>query len=278
MLISIISMAVFTALVIPAIIIPCSAYTVDISIVGYDGVANLTISSSNFTLTRQVKSGDNIDLPEGNYTFSLFALNKTFQKVASITRNTTLNFNLLFTNSTENLSVTRHIIVYPTTQIDIYDLILITNSGKRNFEGNFSVPLPDHENLRIGDATLSFISSDVKDGKIRFIDIIVPANGSGEIAISYSLTNNVLRLNGQEIQQLMLLSALPVEKYENLTYRGIREFGGQKYSMFEGNATSFYIIFGGEQVRENPSVIAGIILISASLFLYLRGRSGRWEE
>lgn len=271
-----ISTAVFILVITALTAIPCSAYTVNISIVGYDGIANLTVSSSNYTLTKQVKSGDRIDLPEGNYTFSLFALNKTFQKVVSLTKNTTLNFNLLFTNSTENLSVIRHIIVYSTTQIDVYDLIIITNSDSRNFEGNLSIPLPEHENLRIEYATLSFISSDVKEGEIRFIDIIIPANDSGEVAIFYSLTNNTFRIDGQERELFMLLSALPLEKYENLTYKGVREFGGQKYSILEGNITSFNIIFGSEKARENTLVLAGILLLSASLFLYLRGRSGRW--
>jgi len=263
-------------------VLPVLSAYVNISIEGYDGTANLTISSPNFTLTRQVKSGDKIEIPEDNYTFSLSALNKTFQKDVSITENTTVKFNLLFTNSTENLSITRHIIVYsssPASQIDVYDLIIITNSGNRNFEGNLSLPLPDHKNLRIEDATLSFISSDVEDDKIRFIDIIVPANASGEIALSYSLTGSTFRIDGQE-QQFMLLSALPVEKYENLSYIGVKEFGGQKYSMFEGNTTHFYMVFsgGGQNWNENPLILAGIFLLSALLFLYLRDRSGRWGD
>ena len=158
------------------------AYTVNISIKGYDGEAMLNVTSTDFTMSGEVKNGSKIELSEGFYIFRLFALNKTFQKEVNLTKNTTLTFNLLFTNTTENLSLIRHIIVYSPTQI--YEILLIINSGDRNFEGDISVPLPDHSNLNIEESTLSFISVDDIGERINFYDVIVPASDSGRITFS----------------------------------------------------------------------------------------------
>ncbi len=253
------------------------AYTVNISIKGYDGEAMLNVTSTDFTMSGEVKNGSKIELSEGFYIFRLFALNKTFQKEVNLTKNTTLTFNLLFTNTTENLSLIRHIIVYSPTQI--YEILLIINSGDRNFEGDISVPLPDHSNLNIEESTLSFISVDDIGERINFYDVIVPASDSGRITFSYSLKSNVFKISGSEKQRLMILSALPVEEYTNLSYKGLQEFGGRKYMVFEGNVTKCSLVFGGEgRVKIDAVALIGILIISASLFFYLRSRSGKREE
>jgi hypothetical protein len=272
--------AALLVVLLPQVLISQSlAYTVNISIKGYDGEALLNVTSADLTMSRGVKTGSKIELPEGLYVFSLFALNKTFQKEVNLTKNTTLTFNLLFTNSTENLPLIRHIIVYSSTQIDVYEILLITNSGDRNFEGNISVPLPDHRNLNVKESTLSFITADDMGDRINFYDIIVPANDSGRITFSYSLKSNVFKISDSEKQRLMLLSALPVEEYMNLSYKGIQEFGGQRYRVFEGNITKCSLVFGGEKgAKVDPVALIGILIISASLFFYLKSKSSRWED
>ena len=253
------------------------AYTVNISTKGYDGEAMLNVTSTDFTVSEEVKNGSKIELSEGFYIFRLFALNKTFQKEVNLTKNTTLTFNLLFTNTTENLSLIRHIIVYSPTQI--YEILLIINSGDRNFEGDISVPLPDHSNLNIEESTLSFISVDDVGERINLYDVIVPANDSGRITFSYSLKSNVFKIISSEKQRLMILSALPVEEYKNLSYKGLQEFGGRKYMVFEGNVTKCSLVFGGEgRVKIDAVALIGILITSASLFFYLRSRSGKWED
>jgi len=57
----------------------------------------LNVTSTDFTMSGEVKNGGKIELSEGFYIFRLFALNKTFQKEVNLTKNTTLTFNLLFT-------------------------------------------------------------------------------------------------------------------------------------------------------------------------------------
>lgn len=237
----------------------------------------LNVTSTDFTMSGEVKNGGKIELSEGFYIFRLFALNKTFQKEVNLTKNTTLTFNLLFTNTTENLSLIRHIIVYSPTQI--YEILLIINSGDRNFEGDISVPLPDHSNLNIEESTLSFISVDDVGERINLYDVIVPANDSGRITFSYSLKSNVFKIISSEKQRLMILSALPVEEYKNLSYKGLQEFGGRKYMVFEGNVTKCSLAFGGEgRVKIDAVALIGILITSASLFFYLRSRSGKREE
>ena len=77
----------------------------------------------------------------------------------------------------------------------------------------------------------------------------------------------------------MILSALPVEEYTNLSYKGLQEFGGRKYMVFEGNVTKCSLVFGGEgRVKIDAVALIGILIISASLFFYLRSRSGKREE
>ncbi len=271
-------LAVISLIILPPIC-RSQAYLVNVSIKGYDGEALLNITAANFSTSEKVRSGSKIELSEGKYVFRLFALNKTFEKELNLTENTTLTFNLLFTNSTENLSLIRHIIVYPSAQIEVYEILLITNSGDKNFEGDISVPIPDHKDLNIEESTLSFINANDEGNRITFIDIIVPANDSGRIAFSYSLKSNVFKISDSEKQRLLLLSAVPVEKYENLSYKGIQDFGGQKYRVFEGNTTKCYLVFGGGgKVKVNPVALAGIFLLATSVFFYLRSRSGGWEE
>lgn len=256
-----------------------SAFTVNVSIKGYDGEAILSVVSENFNTSYRVKLGSVISLPEGEYIFRLFALNKTFEKRVNVSENATITFNLLFTNNKENLSITRHVIIHLTTQIEVHEIVLITNLGDVNFEGDLTLPLPEYTNLRVEEYTLSFINVDDDGERVKFVDLLVPANDSGRISYTYRLKSNVFEIKNNE-NRIILLSALPVEKYENVSYKGTQNFGGQEYEVFEGNSSRMLLIFStGGKVNINPLAVAGILLLSlsVSVFLYLRGRSGGWE-
>ncbi|WP_202319549.1 hypothetical protein [Archaeoglobus neptunius] len=249
-------------------------YSVRVVLIGYNGECLLNVTGQNFSTNFNVTNGSVISLPEGRYELKLFAMNKTFVNELNVTDNTSVTFNLLFTSSTENISLMRHIIIQPT--LEVFEIILITNSGRRNFEGDLAVTLPTHRNLRIDESTLSFINYKVKGDELEFQDIIIPANSTGRIGLSYKLVSNVFELRNQKNQSLLILSALPVEKYENVVYKGVKNFESSKYEVFESSGSP-YLVFKRGEFKTDPIAAAVVIILSVAVFLYFRSRSGGWK-
>ncbi len=254
---------------------PALAYSVTIIIKGYEDKALLNVSGET-NLSEYVSSGDQILLPEGNYTFRLFAMNKTFEKDVRVGNNITVSFDLRFTNRTDNLSLTRHIIVYGG--IDVMEVLMITNSGTVNFEGDLAVALPDYSGLTISDATLSFLDVKVDNRKLVLRDIIVPKNESGSVTYTYRLKTNVLSFNDSRKFRVLLLSTIPVTDVYGLEFKGNEEFKGKKFDVYEGYTDSCRVVFSSERsVTVNPTVLLGILVLSTAIFLYFRSRSGGWR-
>lgn len=259
------------------LILPAAAYTVTIVIEGYNNSTNSALLSVNGT-EQYVNSGSQISLPGGNYTFRLFALNKTFEKDVEVNGNTTVVFDLRFTNKTDNITLTRHIIVYGGREV--MEVLMVRNAGM-NFEGDLTVALPDHSAFAVTESTLSFVGVKV-NGKATFRDVIVPKNGSGTITYTYRLKSNILAFNDTK-HRILLLTSIPVSNVTGLEFKGIEEFKGKRFEVYEGYADHCRVVFSSEgDITISPIILVGILALSAALFLYFRTRSqrigsGKWK-
>ncbi|WP_456329117.1 hypothetical protein [Archaeoglobus sp.] len=263
-------------LLITAGIVASSAnqFSVQIFTKGYNGTAELNILGENFSKVETVKNGSVLSLPPGNYTLKLFALNKTFVEDLKLDGNKTITFNLLFTNKTENLSVIRHVIIQPN--LEVLEIILITNSGEANFEGDIAIPLPQHSGLEITDSSLSFLDLLKVDGKLILEKIIVPANSTGDVSITYKLTKPFFSLATKN-QTILVLTTLPVVNQSNVSYLGVKQFSGEDYSVYRCESDCTLEFKAEPEIRVDKTSAVLIIAASGLLFLYFFTKRGGWE-
>jgi len=250
-------------------------FSVQIFTKGYDGTAELSIIGENFSKVETVKNGSVLSLPPGNYTLKLFALNKTFVEDLELDGNKTITFNLLFTNKTENLSVMRHVIIQPN--LEVFEIVLITNSGEANFEGDLAIPLPEHAGLEIADSSLSFLDASNSDGRLILEKIIVPANNTGKVSIIYRLAKPIFSLISIENQTLYILTTLPVAKQSNTTYLGVQQFSGVDYSVYQCKSDCTIEFKTEPEIIVDKTSASLIIAASGLLFLYLLSKRSGWE-
>ncbi len=267
------------AIMILLCISTATAYQVTFVIKGYSGKVELNATSPNFSYKGEIANGSVVNLPNGTYSLKIYAMNKTFEKIVNVSRNMTVTFNLAFTNSTANLSTFYHVLVYPTSKgFGVEEVIIITNNGTKNYEGNFTVPLPDYTSFSIDTSSLSFMGYDLSKNSVTFRDLIVPANSTGQIAVIYNLKSNVFELKLKRPTRLMLLTSARVLAAHGLEYMGAKNFGGTTFQVYEGYSR-YYMAEFGENVRVfiSSPAIAGIILVAGSIFLYFHEKSGGWK-
>jgi len=267
------SLALFL-LLITAGIASASEFSVQIFTKGYNDTAELSVIGENFSKKLEIKNGTVLSLPAGKYTLKLFALNKTFVEKLVLDENKIITFNLLFTGSTENLSVMRHAIIQP--RLEVLEIVIITNSGDANFEGDIAIPLPEFDELEILDSSLSFMSASEFDGRLILEKLIVPANSSGNVSITYRLTKPVFS-SSNENQNLLVLTTVPVDGQYNTTYLGVQRFGGLDYSVYRcepGCKLEFKV---KPEIRVDKNSALLITAASGLLFLYFFSRRGGWE-
>ncbi|MEM1576233.1 MAG: hypothetical protein QXT98_01810 [Archaeoglobaceae archaeon] len=256
------------------LIIPVQGLEVVVILKNYDGDANLRIfNESGLFAEKTVKSGEILTLPEGNYTFELNALNKTFIKRLALKSNETLEFNLGFTNSTQNLNVMLHTIINQNGSVD--EIIVVSNRGDLNFEGDLEVQMPAFSNLQVIATNLDFLSLDISSSSITFRSLLVPENGSGSIRIAYTLASEEIERN-LTAERVMIIPLAEIIEYRNLSYN-IREFDREASVILEGSG-SYYLKLKFAEYSESPIVLISIFLISASLFFIFFERRGRWKE
>jgi len=256
------------------LLIPIQGYEVTVILKNHDSGAMLTISNGKEAVfSGPVFSGDRIPIESGNYTFELSALNKTFIKKLRVEENQTVEFNLGFTNSTEFLSVMLHASVLRNGSVD--EVIVVTNRGDLNFEGDLTIPMPDFTNFRLITNSLDFLSIEISNESITFRSLLVPENESGIIRIAYTLpTGEMIRkLSGERV---VIIPDAEVLEYRNLSYRE-QQFDGVRIGLLEGNG-SYYVKFRFVDYSVSFISLAAILLISASLFLVFLERRGGWEE
>ncbi|MEM2727291.1 MAG: hypothetical protein QXV61_03435 [Archaeoglobaceae archaeon] len=256
------------------LIIPVQGLEVVVILKNYDGDANLTIfNESGLFAEKTVKSGEIIYLPLGNYTFEMSALNKTFIKRLSVESNETIEFNFGFTNSTENISIMLHTIVAKNGDVD--EVIVVSNNGELNFEGDLEIPMPAFKDLQIISNNLDFIAFESSSGSVIFKSLLVPENGSGSIRIAYRLVSDEME---RELinERVMIIPLAEVVEYRNLTQKK-EDFNGEIIQLLEGNG-SYYVKFKFVEYSESPIALIAILLISASIFLLFFEKRGRWKD
>lgn len=256
------------------LIIPVQGLEVVLVLKNYDGEANLKIfNESGLLVEKTVSSKKIISLPEGNYTFELNALNKTFIKRLALKSDETLEFNLGFTNSTQNLNVMLHTIINQNGSVD--EIIVVSNRGDLNFEGDLEVPMPAFSNLQVIATNLDFLSLETSSVSITFKSLLVPENGSGSIRIAYNLASEEMERNLRS-ERVMIIPLAEIIEYRNLSYN-VREFDGGVSVILEGNG-SYYLKLKFAEYTLSPLALIAIFLISASLFFVFFERRGRWER
>ncbi|MDK2876899.1 MAG: hypothetical protein PWQ22_1309 [Archaeoglobaceae archaeon] len=256
------------------LLLPAQGYEITIILTNYDSNATLTVyNGTEEVFNNFVFSGDRISLAEGNYVFELNALNKTFIKRLQISNNETVEFNLGFTNSTDNLSVMLHSSILQNGSVD--EVIVVANNGKLNFEGDLTIPMPEFTNLLIISKNLDFLSFEISNNSITFKSLLVPENASGSIRIHYILTSNEI-VRDLRNEKVIIIPSAEVLEYRNLSYK-LHEFDGEKIPLLEGNG-SYYIKFKFVEYSLSPIALFAILLISASLFFVFFEKRGGWKE
>ncbi|TDA29269.1 MAG: hypothetical protein DSO00_04695 [Archaeoglobi archaeon] len=256
------------------LLIPVQGYEITVLLKNYDSTAMLTVYNETETVfSGLVLSGDRISLEAGNYTLELNALNKTFIKKLQVEENQTVEFNLGFTNSTEFLTLMLHAGVLRNGSVD--EVIVVTNKGNLNFEGDLAIPMPAFTNLQIITKSLDFLSIEFSNDSITFKSLLVPENESGIIRIAYTLESDEMVRNLSNVRVVIIPDAEVLE-YRNLTYRE-QVFEGERIPLLEGNG-SYYVKFKFLDYSISPIALAAILLISGSLFLVFFERRGGWKE
>ncbi|MCS7143486.1 MAG: hypothetical protein NZ879_00500 [Archaeoglobaceae archaeon] len=256
------------------ILLPAQGFEITIILNNYEKEAMLRIFNDTALLFEgTVISGDIITIPEGNYTLELNALNKTFIKRLNVDSDKRVEFNLGFTSSTEDLTIMLHSIVAQNGSVD--EVIIISNRGKENFEGNLTIPMPIFSNLQIIAKNLDFLDLETSMSSITFNSLLVPENGSGSIRIAYDLATDEMKRELKK-ERVIIIPIAEVLEYQNLSYK-IEDFNEEKIILLEGNG-SYYIKFKFVEYSESPLPLVAIILISISLFLLFFEKRGRWKE
>jgi|GEM_PF-648588 hypothetical protein len=249
----------------------------------YDDFVKLTLvnSNANFTYSTNFRNSTEIVLPYGSYVAYLEARNLTFTKRVTVSGDTILRFNLAFSSDPHMLSISYHTLIYPSGKgLEVSDLIIIKNKFNVNFEGNLTIPIPEHRNLKVVSSTLSFINYSHTAHQIIFKDLLVAENSSGQIMMEYTLPSNRFERVVEQKSSVMLFTTAEIVKMSpNLVDMGIRSFSGNNFRVIAGNVTGSYFVElrSVEGISLNPLAIAGIILVSGSIFLYFFERRGGWR-
>ncbi len=258
---------------------PVSSAKLTVLVENYDGMVNLTLRSGNFSLNSSFAGKTILDVPEGDYFAYLSAMNLTFVKRVNVTENTTLTFNLAFSSDPGILSISYHTVIYPAEGgFEVTDVVIVRNTADVNFRGNLTIPLPDCRNLRVVSSSLSYMSY-VPLGNITFTDLLVAEKSEGQITLRYSLSGSRFERSVENATVFVMTPAKIGSFSKNLKDLGVRTFSGRSFRVLAGNVTGTYYVdlVMNRQIDLNPIAIAGIVLISGSVFLALMERRGRWK-
>jgi hypothetical protein len=237
----------------------------------YDNYAELKIfNASGVVFEGKVGSGDILKLNPGFYRFELSALNKTFVKEVNVSSDQVLEFNLGFTNSTEFLEITIHSIVFQGGYVE--EVILISNNGDLNFDGNLAISLPEISNIQILSSSLDFLESFVSGDKLIFESLLIAEKSNGTIRIAYTLKDNTMKRELRN-ERVILIPLVEIEDFKNLE-KEYMEIGGQKVIVYQGNG-SFWVKF---KFSSFPFAYVAIFLASSAVFLVFFTNRGGWDE
>ena len=257
-----------------------SGYNLTIQIDGYDRPAHLNLTSSNFTFSGEVENGTILKIPPGFYNLELYALNKTFVKSVNVEEDTTVRFNLLFTNSTGNISEFHHLIVYPIKgSFRVSEVVVLENKGDKNFEGDVTFPLPEYDSFSIESSSLSFIETKLDGRSVTFKDLLIAANGGGQILMMYSLKSNVLELKyPRNVSFVLLTTANLINKSSTLSFAGVKSSSKGEYNVYKGSGKYFYLELEGEyEIFIDPAFLLILLTLGCSIFFLFYKRSGGWK-
>ncbi len=244
---------------------------------GYSGNATLDVIGKNFSASYDVHNGSVLQLEPGNYEFRLYAMNKTFVKRLNVTGEEAVTFNMRFTNSTKNIEIFYHTLIFASNGIAVSEVLIFNNTGDENFEGDVAIPMPGCEDLRIESSSLSYVDAEFLNGSLVFKDLLIPADGGGQITLSYRLKENIFERNGTGAK-FVIFTSLGVESFEGLRYEGNRSFGGTNFDVYGGEDSYYRLVLAESRgISFNPFAAVGIALASAAVFLYFRERSGGWS-
>ncbi|MEM0331699.1 MAG: hypothetical protein QXM06_01320 [Archaeoglobaceae archaeon] len=240
---------------------------------GYDDSANLMVVGENFSGNFTVKNGSLLDLSPGNYDCWLLAMNKSFYRKINTSEVEELYFNLRFTNSTEFIKIYYHTVLYYSNGFLVSEVVFLNNTANENFEGDIVIPMPDFYDLKIS-SSLSYLRYEVSGNSLRFFDILIPANGKGQMILSYRLNSDVFYRDGRN-SDYVLFTNLEVKSFEGIDYLGDRSFQGSTFSVYAGKDSVYKLHL--TQKSPNFLPVVGIILASAGIFMFFYSRKGGWK-
>lgn len=260
-----------------AIIATAHGFEITVYFKNYDGKAMLNVFRDSETiLKKEISSGDIISLPEGNYTFTIFALNKSFVKNVSVTKNEDLFFNLGFTNDISVLTFNFHTIVEKDMSVD--EIITVNNTANLNFEGDVAIPISNFSDLHVISSNLDFLDFIIEKDFIVFKSLLVAEKSSDSIRVSYKLTSDSISRDFDEIkvERAIIITNAEVFDYNGVSYREAI-YGNEKIRILEGNE-SYYVKFKFYNLPSISFPMIAIIIICASIFFFFFAKRGRWEE
>ncbi|MCS7121595.1 MAG: hypothetical protein NZ895_03205 [Archaeoglobaceae archaeon] len=241
---------------------------ITVILLGYDGVANLTVVGvGNF----EVVNGTEIPLQEGTYIFELSAMEKVFVKEVNANESFVI-FNLKFTNSTKNISIFYHTILSSI----VSEVVVLTNRGDENFEGDLTLPMPDLRNLEVVSSSLDYKSFHAKDLFLTFNSLLIPARGEGQIVLHYELNSNVFYRDGRNASYV-ILTDLDFEDFRGLVFQGERTFNGVNFKVLSGENSEYLLKIKSPQISYNLLALLGIFLSSLVVFIHFYDRRGKWK-
>ncbi|MEM1579091.1 MAG: hypothetical protein QXK70_06720 [Archaeoglobaceae archaeon] len=259
------------------IIATAHGFEITVYLKNYDGKAMLNVfNDSKRILEKEISSGEVISLPEGNYTFTIFALNKSFVKKVAVTKNQDLDFNLGFTDDSSILSFSFHTIVKNDMSVD--EIIIVNNTANLNFEGDVAIQISNFSDLQLLSSNLDFLDLIIQKDSILFKSLLVAEKSSDSIRISYKLTLDSINrdFNGIKVERAIIITNAEVLDYNGLSYKETI-YGDEKIRILEGNG-SYYVKFKFYNIPNISFAIIAIGIICGSIFFLFFANRGRWEE
>ncbi|RLI75592.1 hypothetical protein DRO97_02895 [Archaeoglobales archaeon] len=248
---------------------------VNVSVWGNNTFVNQTGNSLNFVLP--LNTTYHMLIQHG----SLSLLKRIY-----LSNDTILNISLNTTNNVRHINGKIHTIIYPTSYLEVYEILILQNNAKKIFFGSIKLPLPRHSNFEMVRSTASFEKYKTESNHLLIENITIFPNSSEEIMFSYIVNSDNFSRNVDFLSEALILvkgTSKVTDKSPFITSNGIQQFNGEIFEVLSANLTGkdlYYVLISQDKQpisKANTAIVLGILLVSVGLVLLLLDKGKEWE-